>query len=239
MKRIIGIIFIFLMCLVTSVNAEELTCSYHEKAELNSLASDISSNYEFKTDEYGNTYFQINIYNLSEKLSAHIETKDLLDFVPIDITYQDTNNGFYSFNIEDINLVAKFNITIKANDGVCTHSVRTISVVKPKYNEYSSYSNCKIEGMEDYIYCKEWITNKFNLSKEKILNSIQKKVDEINNSDSEVCFNCKVRDDSINDEANLKEKKKKTIITLVGLSIVDIIFIIIFIIKLRKDYVFE
>lgn len=229
-NRICFLVFLVLLS-ITKVNA--LECDNHTKVELNKLAGNVSANYEFNYDE-SYTRFNINVFNLSEGLKAEISNNRSSDIITVN--YSDTNNGFYTFVESDTDNIIKYTIKIYGVKDGCNYISKTLSIVKPKFNNYAKLDNCKIEGMQDYVYCKEWITSEINIKESTVLKSISKKVEELNNIPEDKCYSCKLSEDAISKKNNTKQEKINTLIKL-GLIIVAVIAgIVIFAIKSRKDY---
>lgn len=172
----------FLFSLVTfavfTSSVSAVTCSYEERAELNSEVAHIEASYEeiqieLAPDEYsppdvilGTEYeetfvqkvnaLQINILNLTEKVYVEVTNEETGETTTYN--FSDTNNGNLAIIREDISQVARYEIEVYSSSATdCEGNLlRTLRLNLPRYNEYSTYPICN--QMEDYYLCQRYVT---------------------------------------------------------------------------------
>lgn len=160
---------------MSSVKAD---CDYAEKAELNREVANIKIKKEVRevvippeelefcglVDENGvcieeakETYFDVNILNLSEKFYA-VVTNDKNSSKKRYYATDADENGIVSFSWNDLYDVTKLTIEIYSSDKTnCPNtrlSVRYETI--PRINYYATRSVC--DGMEDYYLCNKFVT---------------------------------------------------------------------------------
>lgn len=150
MKRII-VLITFLFIGVTYLNADEITCSYSKKKELNTLSMFVETSYEYK----GNNLFDLKISNLTEELKIESD-KGVID-----------NNI-----ISSLEEGTKIKLTILAVNNVCEgETLRIINVTIPYVNPY--YGSNKCIGNENLNVCSNEFLE-YKLSETTFNNLIQK-----------------------------------------------------------------
>ncbi len=150
MKRII-VLITFLFIGVTYLNADEITCSYSKKKELNTLSMFVETSYEYK----GNNLFDLKISNLTEELKIESD-KGVID-----------NNI-----ISSLEEGTKIKLTILAGNNVCEgETLRIINVTIPYVNPY--YGSNKCIGNENLNVCSNEFLE-YKLSETTFNNLIQK-----------------------------------------------------------------
>ena len=157
--------------------ATAATCSYEERAQLNSEVSNISANYEVITveldpDEYsppdailgteGEADFvattdalQVNVLNLTENVYAEVTNN--YDNQTVVYNYADTNNGNIEIVWRTLGELVTYTIRIYASDATgCSGTLlRTLRVSLPRYNDYSTYAIC--DQVPDYYLCQRYV----------------------------------------------------------------------------------
>ena len=170
---------------VLKVNGAE--CTYIEKAKLNEIASKVKTNYEVieetiteeftdpDSDETGSyeiikTSFKISIYNITKDL--YITQNNGLTKESINVYYENTENGVYTFVSEDLENIIKYDYQIYSNLENCSGEIlKSYSFTKPKVNLFSQYRIC--EGLENVPYCRLYITNEINISESELEEKIK------------------------------------------------------------------
>lgn len=167
-------------------------CTYKEQANLNKLAAQIKANYEVIKKEEPFTFvdpdtleeeemtitvptFEIKIYNISESLSLSItESFEGKTGDSKTVTYNDTENGVYTFTSDNAKDIINYAIKVNAFGGGCGgKTIRNLSLTKPKSNPYFDYEICK--GHEDIDYCQEFTTKNYDIS----FDDLTKKIEEV------------------------------------------------------------
>lgn len=159
-----------------TLSTSAATCSYEERAELNSEISNITANYEvitieiedaappdalLETEEEENYVsttdaLQVNVLNLTENVYAVVSNN--YDDEEITYRYSDTDNGNISIVWREIGELVTFTIQIYSSDATdCEDTLlRTLRVSLPRYNEYAAtYAIC--EQVPDYYLCQRYV----------------------------------------------------------------------------------
>lgn len=209
MKKVINYIcffIIFLFIFIINSNAE---CSYQERKDLLNAAKNVDIYYDIENEvitETGvNTYgeevtlskqiysFKFNIVGLTENL--FIKYYNLNDGVERYINYNDLDSeSKYSFKDENSDFIYTYNFEIySANNNCVGQKMYTKKVIKPMFNGFSQYSICQKDGMENFLYCKNFITKEINISEdefiEKANNFLKQNTEEEKVSDNVNFFN--------------------------------------------------
>ena len=252
MKKVISFFVVLLLIFTPLVHAEETTtkasnkCSYKQKYDLRQEANNIKAVYDIKKDDNGNDYIEITVYNLTEDLYIDYEItypgvsrEDYKDYKNYDentvITYYDLNeDGVYIFKDFDNYFVKNYKFSIGDANGKCGSGLKTITVLKPKYNDYSDLDECKYFDSEEYMYCKKWITKNFTDSPYSIIERIKKQREQVNKLKSTECLSCEEieKDNALYNKILLI--RRLVIIGLIIGIIVDIV-VIIFLAKRVKE----
>ena len=151
------IIFLFLLTfLIPITNVNGFYCKFSEISRYKSLASNISTFYDYQETETGVT-FTITLVNLNKELYI------------IDAT----NNKKYNYTSNELTIsgynpgqTVKYNV-YTINEDCNDELLYTIRVVLPDYNPY--YNDQVCEGV-DYIYCQKWY--KHNLDYNLFVNKV-------------------------------------------------------------------
>ena len=185
--------------LILMTNIKAATCGYEEKAKLNNEIANVKANYEIKErimdpseyvvpdalteEEAANyvakqEYFQINILNLTENITAEVTNNLNNDKLTYD--YTTDNKGNISFNQMDLDELITYTIKFYASKNTgCEGSVlKTLYVKMPRYNSYSTYSFCK--NIPDYYMCQKYVTYEekdFDTFYNRVTAEINKKID--------------------------------------------------------------
>ena len=190
MKKYFISIFLIIICLIsTNVYAE---CSYAEIVEVGNDAAYVTAGYSYAYDDKGNVSgFELSIYNLTEHMYVKLDSVEVLPNVTaIDykaettsklITYNDTYLGIYRFQTSDLKRIIKytFNVYSLSSYTGCSRKLKTITVIKPKKNEFSNLDICKHREVVNFYYCKKWASQEFNKDATDIEQNIRKRIKEI------------------------------------------------------------
>ena len=190
MKKTYKMLFtliITLFCAINSVSAVKTTCTYEEKANLNDIASKVTSNYkldeikeeyEFENPDTGEKSieerikikFKVSIYNILDDI--YIIQSNSLNQEEVNIYYSETQNGVYTFETENTSDIIKYTYNIYSNVEGCRGEIlKTLVFTKPKSNMFSQMEIC--EGLEDNPYCQNFIKEEFNLTEDEFYSKIE------------------------------------------------------------------
>jgi len=166
---------------IFNVKAE---CSYQERKDLLNAAKNVDIYYDIKenistsigTNTYGEelTYEDVsyeiifNIANLSDNL--FIKYYNTLNYEENYINSENLNNGIYKFS--DLNYKKLYNYFFEiytTSENCSGNKIYTKKLIKPIYNGYSKYSICNNEKLENYKYCKKFITEEIKLDEAKFI----------------------------------------------------------------------
>lgn len=173
MKKIISgcLIFLFCILLCQRVNAAS-TCDYSEQVRLQNIASNVKASYEAnvrETDEFADIdsindpngayiierYVDLTILNITEEIYITVETNKSTEVQTYH--YGDTNQGMLRISKENLDEIVEYKILVYSDHEQCKGDLlRTITVVTPKYNEYSEYGYC--DSLPNLFYCQQFIT---------------------------------------------------------------------------------
>ncbi len=153
-------------------------CSTEEKAELNSLASNVKANYEeaqreMDKSEYSvpesligteeeetfvayEDYFKINIMNITDKI--RVEVSNNYDSSKEYFNSSNTTDGVGTFDWNHLDKVTIFTVKVYADgDNKCTtDALRTLRIRTPRYNYYYSYDLCN--AAKELDVCQKYVT---------------------------------------------------------------------------------
>ena len=173
---------------------EEEVCTSEEQNRLMKEASKVTASYEYVYNAINEVEgFNYLVYNIPSNMyvvysgmkSQESNDSEGTDVLPID---RSTGTGkVFDDNITDIYTV-KFNVY--AGNSSCGNSLKTLTVKKVRYNKLSELEQCKYLGMEDYIYCQEWIDKNFLYSDEKLVEKINEEVENNKSKTSTICYTC-------------------------------------------------
>lgn len=187
--------FIILLCFIfiNKVNAE---CTYKERKQLLNLAKNVDVFYEIKEIENKSTgvnsygeeleYTEVNyeivffVSNLSDEI--FIKYYNTLNYEEKYINKDNLENGIYTFTDKNYSTLYNYNFEIYSmNENCMGDEIYTRKVVKPIYNGYSNYAICNNEELENYEYCKKFVTKKISLNESEFIELANKKVNSQNN----------------------------------------------------------
>lgn len=228
---ILSIISLFI---VIPVNAEE--CDYGVKANLNKKAFNVQADYEFQTAGDGSTYFDIIIYNIVEEIYVNYQSElEGKNSMGTNVSLNDATNGTYRFSIPIPTKSYEYTFTIRTTIDGCSGDLRKFTLTIPIRNKYHDSDNCKREGMEDYYYCKEWITQEFSMTDRDIETKIENKYESLKKNRATKCVGC---EETARNNAKIKKfnkLKKQILIGLVIGIIIDGMIMILQIINIRRS----
>lgn len=240
MKKGFFVVLILVLSMFTcnnvfAVDYNDTTCNYNSKAHLNKLAYNVTASYEFKKAEDGTISFDISLYNIVDDIYVMYSEKGSSDTSSVTVLPSMTNNGVYTFNVPNTTDIITYEITVRTLKFGCIDDIRKFTLIKPKRNSYYDLDICKYDEVVDYLYCREWVTQEFNLSDKEIKNSIERKRDSAQSNTTTKCISCEV------ETRNQAKKARVNLIReyiVIGLSIgiaIDIILIYFMISNIRRS----
>ena len=147
-----------------------------------------NSDYSIVLNNGGSLFYGYGALNMELSLSLNGEqAKSLMETlgykqVPTQvITYNDTYLGIYRFQTSDLKRIIKytFNVYSLSSYTGCSRKLKTITVIKPKKNEFSNLDICKHREVVNFYYCKKWASQEFNKDATDIEQNIRKRIKEI------------------------------------------------------------
>ena len=234
-KKIIVTTFLLLLsfCMTLNVYAEDGTCTYKEKAELNKQAGSVEVSYDIEKNADGSSKFKISVYNITKDLYVTV-TNDY-DDTRLTIIPALTTNGSYTFEINDSTNIIKYSFVVSSFISGCSGDLKKINLVKPKRNKYHDYNECKFTDTEKYTYCEEWITKDITLSESQVLKKIEEQRSYNKKITTTKCANCS---SNVRSNARLERIKMAKRFIVFGLSLgvaLDMIYIYLKISNIRRS----
>lgn len=168
MKNLLKLLVITLICSCTCVLAEG--CDYNTIATLKNQAAKVSVSYDI-LEEAGSYSIKYKIYNVTDDIYISYYNEKSADSIVI--SSGNLVNGIYEFvdyNVEDI---YEYKFDVKAMNSSCG-TLRTISSVKPRRNPVYDDPECHYEDTSNLYYCREWVSQKFPYTDERILEIVKK-----------------------------------------------------------------
>ena len=95
----------------TNVYAKAQTCDVETKVRLSRDASKVKVAYEVVTDNYLNKSINIKVYNVSNNI--YVEVRNNHDDTKILVTYNQTEDGTYTFNTTDIDTIVNYTFIVR------------------------------------------------------------------------------------------------------------------------------
>ena len=208
-KQILFLV-VALTMMMKGVSAE---CDYETQVKLATEASNVKTNYEVKDivinwqtgeevtgvteDEIddGSEYVlakkvMVSLYNITSNMVVTITDGDGMNE---EVTYEETDNGTYTFDGGKLENIINYDIKITTNNPSCSgDELRTLNLQTPKINDYHYLTAC--EGVDDY-YCQEFIDFDLNMSEDEIISKALLKRDGQNNDNQNT-------DENNNQESN-------------------------------------
>lgn len=180
MKKLRAVILTFLLMLLgMNIADAKSLCSYEEQVKISSEASSVKLTSEeaqgivdpstyvpiegYENDssyvKYYN-YFKVKILNVTENITIKLEN-DVNDEVKY-ISYDDTDEGTYTFDWKTTDKVTTFTYTVLASKSTsCLNEKFNTGVfVLPKYNSFSNSQMC--ENDPDYYLCQKYVSIDFD-----------------------------------------------------------------------------
>ena len=155
MKRICLLFLLTFLIPITNVNG--FYCKYSNLSRYKSLASNISTTYDY-VEENNTLTFSITLVNLNENLYiVDNTTQKVYNYSENELTISGYTPG----------ITVKYSVYTKDID--CSDILLyTIRVVLPAYNKF--YSDPICEGISNYMYCQKWFSH--NLDYETFKNRV-------------------------------------------------------------------
>lgn len=199
-------ILLALLCSFLFIGGANAECDYETEVNMAKEASNIKANYEVKDividattgeevsginpedvdfeSDYANwKKITVSIYNITKDMNVLI-TGD--DGSTETITYDETDNGTYSFDRLDLEKVVNYEIKVTTTNPSCSgKELRTLNLLTPKRNDFHYLTACI--GNDDY-YCQEFVDYDLNMSEGDIISkaaSKQNGTDSSNTSNNE------------------------------------------------------
>ena len=174
MRFINLIISIFIITFISFNNVYALSCSNSEVKDLNATASYVKASYEVfdkstkkefvyndnsKIYSFPNYSFEITLYNITEDI--YVNVKDDITKKEISVNYSNIRDGKYVITNDDFGRIYKYTFEIMSAKSDCYgQKVKTITLVKPKYNAYSEYTYCENSSI---YYCQKFVEKDLNI----------------------------------------------------------------------------
>ena len=237
MKKSKFYIFICVICIFSFlpiVMAEDVestdSCDAIALNELIKKASKVTGTYEFVYNENNEVIgFNYLIYNIpenmyvvysgigSQKAGAYSDSA-LLELDP------DTRIG----KVFDDNIVDTYSVSffVYSSDSGCGSILKTITIKKLRYNPISKIEQCKYDGLEDYLYCKEWVDTTFPFGEAEIIKKIESKKDKEKSKTTGVCLFCEENKKNEAKYNTLVLIKQVIMFGLISGIIIDVVIII-------------
>lgn len=254
-NKYLFLIILFLFAFIPFVYAEdenENTCDSITLRNLTKEASKVVGTYEFVYDENNHVKgFNYLIYNVPDNMYVTYsnfnksDVKQEYENEDNDVGDDETINDILQLPVDsetkigkvfDSNIYSTYEVYfyIRSNDGQCMNTLKTVSIKKPRFNDYSELEECNSYEVQDFIYCQTWVTQDFPLGSEDILKRIKSKKESAKGKTTAACVYC---------EENAKNNKiyqtlvaiRKYAIYGVILGIIIDIFVIIFLLKRIKE----
>ena len=227
-------IFSLLSFFLFSINVsalEDTTCNYTSRAYLNQLASNVKVAYDLKYADDGTVSFDISIYNVVEEIYVTYRAdKGTEEKVFANMT----TDGTYTFNVQDIDNIITYTFVVRSLKFGCSNDIRTLTLIKPKKNNFSDLDICKYEELEDYYYCQKWITRSFEGTQEDIETRIKNKRESLKKNTTIRCIECE-KEEALNKAKNEYNKRKFILIAVLsGGILLDSLAIILMLIRIRR-----
>ena len=155
----------FLITLALTIMPVHAVCSFKEKSEPMTKASNVKVDYEVVEDkqEYeggtvDNEYFKISILNITEDLYV-VVSNDITN-EEVTYTFNDVKDGIITFNWEHNEEITNFTFKIYASDKTqCNgEELKTIRKQTPRYNDFYNRAIC--QDMKDFYLCQKYTTVK-------------------------------------------------------------------------------
>lgn len=223
------IVLVVFMCpsIVKAATTTTATCSYSDKAELNKMAYNVTANYTLNYDEENNPSFNISIYNITGDLYVEIKSDNREGYGDV-IHPNETKGGVFTFNDATIDKIVTYTITVRSSRKGCIQDIRKFSVVKPMKNPYFELDICQYSGMEDYYYCREWITARYTITEDKIRARIEDELAKVKSTGATRCLSCEEEVLQAKAREEFLEMKSLVLKILVVLIVVNVIALIFF-----------
>ena len=171
--RKIGIVFLILVCFISTVKAASL-CSYEKQVELSKSAINVKMSFEEEegvrepgtyyppegvdpeTYEAKYDYFKLKIVNLDENVYVKLENSTNKDIKYI--KYEDTNEGTFEIDWKDLTKVTTFTYTIYTSDKTyCPNEeLKKGYLTVPMYNRYHLNDRCA--EYPEHKFCQKYVT---------------------------------------------------------------------------------
>lgn len=175
----------------TNVYAKAQTCDVETKVRLSRDASKVKVAYEVVTDNYLNKSINIKVYNVSNNI--YVEVRNNHDDTKILVTYNQTEDGTYTFNTTDIDTIVNYTFIVRSIKYDC-EDLRSLTLIKPKRNSLRNNQICQKPETIDYYYCREWINAEFSYSESQAINIIKKYIEKQKNTTTTLCRNCTMKE---------------------------------------------
>ncbi len=236
MKQKLKIVVLLFFFLFTGIPVQAATCDYKTLAELNKNASRITAAYEVKNGNNKES-FDITVHNIIEDLYVTVipTSRTVENLESFQISNDMTTNGSYTFHVDNISDIIEYQFIVRTTKENCTDDIYKFNLIKPKKNELFTSYICKYSEVVDYYYCQEWIETDFSLTNEEVIEKIkeEKKRNEAKTTTTK-CALCEYEEKRLKDAEKVKTIKMYLLIVVGLLTIIDSLFMIVFIIRARR-----
>ena len=250
MSRYKYVLFSIITFGLFTLSANAASCSYEQRAELNSEISNITANYEvievpleegatppdalLESEEEEYTWMiealQINILNLTE--NVYVEVTNNYDNQTTVYNYSDTDNGNIAIEWRTLGELVTYTIRVYASSATdCADTLlRTLRVSLPRYNDYATYAVC--DQVPDYYLCQRYVffdQVDFNEFSTKVLAEIERveQEEEQNNEEDTTWYE---------EVGNfISEHKTPIIIGVVSILVIAGVIVVIVVIRRRRS----
>ena len=182
MQKKLVYIFMPIIVFLSFINFVYAECDYDTEAKINNAAGTVRA--EYQTYEYNNNYYDetydeevsesywyglIHIYNLSDEVYVKVidNNGNSKEYTADDVAA----DGVIYVGTGMANEVKNYKIEVYATDSSCVDDViRTINIQIPRYNVFSTYSQCL--EYPDYYYCSEFVSSS-NISEREFYKGIE------------------------------------------------------------------
>ena len=225
LKKLKTLTVLVLFNIFFAINANALGCLEEDINDLRSYANQVKVNYDIidnskkgiaVTGEENEEFiipdfsFNISVLNITDNIYISIRNNKTTDL--INVYNKDTENGIYRFNEKNFTDVYNYTIEIRSNNPYCMHqTIKQIKFIKPKYNPYSAFKECR---GSDLIYCQKFISIDKNISLDEFISRVNN--DKENTSLDENTY-----------DTTLLEKYRYILLISLFLIIVTIILVLI------------
>ena len=177
MRKVFAIIL--LVVTFSALDVSALSCSSTENLEIKKAANNVQISYDVEDNskvvplKVGNNktsytipsyIYKINIYNIRDDI--YVVLSNDVNSVQINVSYEDTKNGVYTYEQYDYTRVYNYKLNIYSNRIMCKGDLAgTKKLTTPMYNPYSEYEYCKTS---DEDFCKKFLIKELDIGSDEL-----------------------------------------------------------------------